>query len=138
MRTLALLALTAALGCSDSPAQPRRFGEQLYISVTPVYPATDEAQRVDAFRSDNGLIEIFGRIVTPDPCYDFSAYRTIAGADLRVTIVARPHPQGCASVVNHFKYDVITDGPRCPHMTVVYHFENGGPDLAIYEGTFCG
>lgn len=138
MRTLALLALVAMLGCSDSPTQPRPFGDPLWISATPVYPATDDAQRVDALRYDNKLVEIFGRIVTPDPCYDLSAYRSIAGQDLRVTIVARARPRGCDSAVNHFKYDVLTDAPECPQVTVVYHFENGGPDLVVYDGIICG
>ena len=139
MRILALLALIAMLGCSDSPTQPSPFGDPLSISVTPVYPATDDAQRVDALRYDNKLLEIFGRIVTPHPCYDLSAFRSIAGQAVRVTIVARARSRGCDSSVNHFKYDVLTDGPGdCPHITVVYHFDDGGADLAIYDATICG
>ena len=86
------------------------------------------------------LFTIYGRIVTPNPCYDLSAYRTLSGRELKITIVATPHPKGCASSIDHFDYQVLTDAPVCPHLTVWHHYDGSSlADVKVGElDILCG
>lgn len=139
MRSLALLLLIALAGCSDNPAAPSPYGARLSISVTPVEAPSYDSPNI-LFGGDPGLMTIYGRIVTPDPCYELSAFRTLAGNELKVTIVATPRRKGCASSVDHFDFQVLSDRPPCPHATVWYHFEGSElPDVKVGElNILCG
>ena len=134
MRPIALLLLAVALGCSDDPTAPGPYGEAIAVSATPIESPKDDVQRIYAAIFDRNLLEIFGRIVTPDPCFSFSAYRTIRGREVHVTVVATRFAPTCPSSVDHFDYDVLSDYPSCPHLIVSYHFEGGDtPDIVVHD-----
>ncbi|NUQ21893.1 MAG: hypothetical protein HOQ09_13165 [Gemmatimonadaceae bacterium] len=136
MRALPLILVAAALACSDNPAAPSPFGASVPISVTPVDAPADTARHIYV-GFDKGLMTIHGRIATPDPCYELSAYRALAGNELKVTVVATPHRQGCASSLDHFDYQVLTDTPTCPHLTLWYHYVGvNWPDVKVGEINF--
>ena len=138
MRSVALLLLLAASGCSDSPTAPVRFGDPVPITATPVDSPTSDVQGVYAVTLDRNLLEIYGRIITPDPCYDLSAYRTISGKEVRVTVVATRRPRGCDSSVDHFRYDVVSDAPACPHLSVWHHTDGAAEtDVEVFDGSIC-
>ena len=133
MRSVPFFLLIALAGCSDNPAAPSPYGAALSISVTPVDMPYSDSPNIRIGVSD-GLMTVYGRIVTPDPCYELSAYRTLAGNELKVTIVATPHRKGCASSVDHFDFQVLSDTPACPHATVWYHYEGvDWPDVKVGE-----
>lgn len=134
MRALTLLLLVGAFGCSDSATAPVPYGEPIVVSATPNASPTSNAQKVYAAVFDRNLLQIYGQIVTPDPCFDFAAYRTIRGTEVRVTLVARRFARSCPSSVDHFDYDVLSDYPSCPHVIVSYHFEGAdAPDVVVYN-----
>ena len=137
MRTFALAVAAAACGvalaCSDVPTAPHRFGDALTITATPVAVGNDTTEDIGLSAHDN-LLYISGRIATPDPCFDLSAFRSIQGNELRVTIVATRQAKSCASVIDHFDFSFVTDRPPCPHLTVWYHVEGADwPDRKLVD-----
>ncbi|NUR19449.1 MAG: hypothetical protein HOQ12_07950 [Gemmatimonadaceae bacterium] len=134
-----MLAIALA-GCSDNPAAPNPYGAALPISVTAVEAPASDLPNVLFGGPGPMLFTIYGRIVTPNPCYDLSAYRTLSGRELKITIVATPHPKGCASSIDHFDYQVLTDAPVCPHLTVWHHYDGSSlADVKVGElDILCG
>lgn len=126
----AVLAAFGAVACANGATEPSPLGDPLTITAE---PATDTSQ-VIYIGNQHNLIYLSGRIATPDPCYDLSAYRTLQGSELRVTIVATRGTQPCAAVISRFDYQVLTDRPDCPHLTVWYHYEGTGwPDRKLVD-----
>ena len=132
MRIIAVFLVLASLACSREVTGPRPFGDALPIDVTSS-PASDTSQWAGFSFQDN-LIYLSGRMATPDPCYELSAYRSIQGNELRVTIVATRRAKSCPSSIARFDYQSVTDIPACPHLTVWYHFEGRGwPDRKVMD-----
>lgn len=134
MRTLTALVLVAIVGCADAPAAPRGPGAALEIHAYEVSPAATDTTHHIWLDFQNTLLTINGRIETPTPCYTFEAYRTITGSDLTVTIVARASKGTCATVIDHYDWDLVTDTPPCPHLTIVYHYVGANwPDNKVTD-----
>jgi hypothetical protein len=128
-----MLGALGALACSDNPTEPSPYGEPLRITATPTDPGTDTASQI-YIGWQNTLFYFTGRITTPSPCYGLSAYRTIQGNDLRVTIVATRSAKDCPSMISSLDYQVLTDRPDCAHLTVTYHYEGADwPDRKLVD-----
>lgn len=138
MRSLAVLLLLAVAACDGSSniVQPDR---PLPISVRLLGPEPGAADTIRSVTPNGQTVIVVGRIGTPNPCYELSAYRVDAPDVAKITVVATPKPAACVLTTGLFEYTLVSPASGCPHVVIDYHYADARiPDKRVYDQSwFC-